>query len=87
MMRIRTKIDLSVALIQTAQAHNNHRPVKDNGLSEQMKEMIALHQDKTASQIKKEIQVFSTYIVALVSLTFFPVFRKKLQRTIPCCVG
>lgn len=57
MMRVRTKIDLSVVYIETARAHDNHRPVKDNGLSEQMKEMIVKHEDKTASQIRKEIQV------------------------------
>uniref|UniRef100_A0A915DQB2 Tyrosine-protein kinase n=1 Tax=Ditylenchus dipsaci TaxID=166011 RepID=A0A915DQB2_9BILA len=55
-MRVRTKIDLSVAVIETARALNNHRPVKDNGLSEQMKEIIAKNEDKTASQIRKEIK-------------------------------
>uniref|UniRef100_A0A915DJL1 RBR-type E3 ubiquitin transferase n=1 Tax=Ditylenchus dipsaci TaxID=166011 RepID=A0A915DJL1_9BILA len=56
MMRIRTKIDLSEALIQTARAHNNHRPLKRDGLSLQMKEQIANHKDKTASQIHRDIQ-------------------------------
>uniref|UniRef100_A0A915D8R6 SWIM-type domain-containing protein n=1 Tax=Ditylenchus dipsaci TaxID=166011 RepID=A0A915D8R6_9BILA len=57
MMRIRTKIDLSEALIQTARAHNNHRPLKEDGLSLQMKEQIANHKDKTASQIRRDIQI------------------------------
>lgn len=56
-MRVRTKNDLSVAYIETARPHNTHRPVKDNGLSEQMKDMIVKHVDKTAGQIRKEIMV------------------------------
>lgn len=56
-MRVRTKNDLSVAYIETARSHGNHRPVKDNGLSEQMKAKIVEHKDKTASQIRKEIMV------------------------------
>uniref|UniRef100_A0A915CMF9 Uncharacterized protein n=1 Tax=Ditylenchus dipsaci TaxID=166011 RepID=A0A915CMF9_9BILA len=55
-MRIRTKTDLSEALIQMARDHNDHRPVKDKGLNVQMKEQIVKHKDKTAGQIRKEIQ-------------------------------
>uniref|UniRef100_A0A915DYE7 FLYWCH-type domain-containing protein n=1 Tax=Ditylenchus dipsaci TaxID=166011 RepID=A0A915DYE7_9BILA len=55
-MRIRKKSDLSVTYVQTIYEHGDHLPINDNGLSEQMKEEIQRHKQKTPEQIRKEIQ-------------------------------